>query len=135
MNDKNTEIEVAEKQAVDTTSGETTWEGTFFTPTVDIYSNDSAITLLADMPGVAPDDLDIDLRKGVLTLLGKVRELPVGHRPLQQEYEMGGYRRRFELSDDIDAEKIEATMKDGVLHLLLPKAEKAMPRKIEVKIG
>jgi len=127
MSDKSTEIEVREKQAVDTTTGETTWEGNFFTPAVDIYSTDTSITLMADMPGVSRQGLDIDLRKGVLTLLGTVKDVPEGHRPLQEEYEIGGYMRRFELSDDIDVNRIEATLKDGVLHLVLPKSEKNLP--------
>lgn len=135
MTSENSEIEVQDKQTVDASSGEPTWAGRFFTPAVDIYSTDTETVVTADLPGVTQDGLEIDLRDGVLTLVGKVQEVPAGYRALQNEYEIGGYLRRFDLNDDIDADRIDATLRDGVLALLLPKAEAALPRKIQVKLG
>jgi len=132
---KSNEIEVREKKAADASSGEPTWSGTFFTPAADIYSNDEAITLVLDMPGVSQQQLDVDLREGVLTVVGKVADLPEEYRPLQQEYELGGYLRRFNISDKIDRDGIAAKLCDGVLTLVLPKAEELRPRKIEVQLG
>jgi HSP20 family protein len=131
----NKEIEVRDKQAVQTASGEPTWSGQFFTPAADIRSNDNEITLVLDMPGVTQGDLDIDLREGVLTVVGKVADEPVNYRALQQEYEIGGYLRKFNISDQIDRDGIAATLSDGVLTLVLPKAEQARPRKIQVQVS
>ncbi len=129
------EITVRNKQAVETTSGEPTWSGRFFTPAADIYSSDEAITLVLDMPGVTQEELDIDLRDGVLTIVGKVPDEPAEYRLMQQEYEIGGYLRRFNISDKVDRDGISAKLKDGVLTLVLPKAEEIRPRKIEVHVG
>ncbi len=130
-----TEIEVRDKQEVEKTQGEATYEGPFFSPDVDIHATEDKLILLADMPGVAREDLEIDLREGVLTLLGRVGEAPEGFQLVREEYRVGGFTRRFTLSDDIDGERIEASLKDGVLRLVLPKAEKALPRRIEVRAG
>lgn len=130
-----TELEVREKLEVEKSQGETTWEGSFFHPDVDIHATEDRIVLLADMPGVQRDNLDIDLREGVLSLVGRITDVSDDFKPLHEEYRVGGYARRFTLSDDIDADKIEASLKDGVLELVLPKAEKALPRKIEVQLG
>lgn len=132
---QSTDIEVRDKQEVDASSGEATWEGVFFTPDVDIYASDERIVLQADMPGVSSDRLDVDLRDGALTLTGRVEGGTEGFELRREEYRVGGYSRRFTLSDDIDADRIEATLRDGVLTLVLPKAEKALPRKIQVSVG
>jgi HSP20 family protein len=115
---------------------EQTRPGATFTPPVDIFENDKEITLLADIPGVRAKDLDIDLREDVLTLTGEV-ESPEGpsERVVLREYRTGRYVRQFTLSDAIDQSKIDAELKDGVLRLVLPKAEKAVPKKITVKAG
>jgi len=129
------EIELREKQAVEQAQGEVTWEGRFFNPHVDIFSSEKDITVQADLPGVERKNLDIDLREGVLTIVGKVDEKRDGFRAIRSEYEVGGYMRRFTISDEIDTEHIAATLKDGVLTLVLPKAAKALPRKIEVVVN
>jgi HSP20 family molecular chaperone IbpA len=105
-----------------------------FTPAVDIFETDREVTLLADMPGVAPDDIAIDLGNGVLTLIGDVKpwEGP-DESDVRVEFEIGKYYRQFTLSEVIDREKIEAKLEDGVLQLVMPKAEKAIPRNIEVQ--
>jgi HSP20 family molecular chaperone IbpA len=101
---------------------------------VDIFETDKGLTLLADMPGVKVDELNIDINKGVLTLMGDVQS-PEGKNEaaVWREYRTGKYRREFQLSDIIDQTKIEAELKDGVLRLQLPKVEEAKPRKITVR--
>jgi HSP20 family molecular chaperone IbpA len=127
------EIKVREKQEV-THPAEQTRPGVFFTPTVDIFETDKEMTLLADMPGVKPDNLSIDLRDNTLTLEGGVAPLD-GQKeaPLYEEYATGRFYRQFSLSEVIDQAKIDAQLQDGVLRLTLPKVEKATPRKIAVR--
>src|SRR5215469_765494 len=93
-----------------------------FVPPADIYETRDNIVVLAEMPGVAPDGVDITLERRVLTIRGR-----------NAGREHTGYQRVFTLSENIDRDRIEATLKDGVLHLVLPKAETAKPRKIELK--
>lgn len=131
MTHHNKEIQVKEKQEV--TSPEQTAPGPYFVPAVDIFENEKDITLLADLPGVAADGLTIDLREDVLTLIGETSPLgDDGEEQIVFEYNTGKYYRQFSLSDIIDQEKIDAVLKDGVLRLTLPKAEKAKPRKIAI---
>jgi len=113
---------------------EQTRPGPIFTPAVDIFETDTAITLLADIPGVEAENLDIDLRNDVLTLGGDVSEPgSPDETGILREYRTGKHIRQFALSETVDQSKIEAELKDGVLRLVLPKAEKAVPRKIKVK--
>ena len=128
-------LEAQDKQEVEGTL-ERTRPGLTFTPAVDIFETEKAITLIADMPGVRSENLDIDLREDVLTLSGEP-DVPgkEGETPILEEYRIGRYVRRFTLSDVIDQSKIEAEISNGVLTLVLPKAEKAVPRKISVKAG
>lgn len=123
------------KQKAEVTSpAEQTRPGLVFTPAVDIFETDRAITLLADMPGVKAGDLNIDLHENVLTLDGNVTS-PEGADEVDilREYRTGKYYRQFTLSQVIDQAKIDAELKDGVLRLRLPKVEAATPRKIAVK--
>jgi HSP20 family molecular chaperone IbpA len=130
MSDKN--LKVRDREEIQTRA-EDTRPGPVFSPAVDIFETEENITLLADMPGVSDDSVDIDLREGRLTVTGEVQvEESDRERPLVTEYETGRYHRVFSVSDRIDQEGIGATLKDGVLRLILPKAERAKPRKIEV---
>ncbi|MFO8049299.1 MAG: Hsp20/alpha crystallin family protein [Desulfosudaceae bacterium] len=132
MTHHNKDIQVKEKQNL--ANPEQTAAGPFFTPAVDIAETDQAITLMADMPGVSNDNLNIDLRDDVLTLSGDIAPFEnKDEEDLVIEYEVGRYFRQFTLSNIIDQDKIEASLTDGVLQLKLPKAEKAQPRKIEIK--
>ena len=117
-----------------TTPAELTRPGLVFTPAVDIFENEKDITLLADMPGVKAEGLNIDIREGTLTLDGDVQS-PEGadEDDIFREYPTGKYYRQFTLSQVIDQGKIGAELKDGVLRLKLPKVEAATPRKIAVK--
>ena len=129
------ELQVKEKQEV-TTPAEQTRSGLVFTPEVDIFETDREITLIADMPGVPADGIDIDLRDGVLTLTGHVRPWEGAEESdILIEFEIGKYFRRFTLSDAIDQDKIEAKFEDGILRLTLPKSERALPRRIAVNTG
>ncbi|MFZ0241359.1 MAG: Hsp20/alpha crystallin family protein [Desulfobacterales bacterium] len=129
------ELQPKEKQEV-SAPAEQTKSGLVFTPSVDIFETEKNITLMADLPGVKPDDLNIDLRDNVLTLTGDVRPREgAEEEDLLVEYEIGRYLRQFTLSEVIDQDKIDAQMNDGVLRLILPKIEKATPRKISVKAG
>ena len=103
-----------------------------FIPHIDIYEDKKAITLLADMPGIDKDGVQIDLKEDQLTIDGKIVLSEEKETLLHKEYETGNYFRQFTLSDVIDREKITAKMVDGVLTLTLPKAEKAAPKKITV---
>lgn len=126
--------EMAPRQKHEATGAESTRPGPVFTPPMDIFETESAITVLADMPGVRTDGLTIDLRDNVLSIEGQVADTTSpNEQPLLKEYETGSYRREFRLTNLIDQSKIDATLKDGVLRLTLPKAEAARPRKIEVR--
>jgi HSP20 family protein len=128
-----TEIQKDEKLSAPAVP-EQTRPGPVFTPAVDIFETENAITVLADMPGVKAENLDIDLRESVLTLTGQVTP-PQGAKEssVLQEYRTGTFFRRFTLSETIDQAKIDAQLTDGVLRLELPKVEKARPRQITVR--
>jgi len=134
MSDKQ-ELKLKEKQAFETPA-EQTKPGPVFTPSVDIFETEKAITLLADMPGVKAGELTVDLRDDTLTLAGEVSDsVEIPGEKVLEEYRTGRYYRQFSLSEVIDQEKIDAKLSDGVLRLTLPKVEKATPRRIEVKVG
>ena len=124
----------AKGKAQVTGPAEHTRPGVVFTPAVDIFETEKELTLLADMPGVKAEDLNIDLRENVLTLDGEVKlPEPTNEESVFQEYRIGKYSRQFNLTEMIDQSKIDAELKDGVLRLTLPKAEAAKPRTIKVK--
>lgn len=127
------ELEASQKKEIETNQGEPIVEGVMFVPQLDIAENGDSIKLVADLPGVKPDGVDIDVREGVLTLTAKVDPYPDKQKLIYQEYEIGGYQRRFTLGERIDVGKINAKMDNGELTLVLPKAEEHKPRKIEVK--
>ena len=129
------ELQVKTKHEV-TRSAEQTKPGVVFTPDVDIFESEDKLTLLADMPGVAPEDIQIDLNENVLTISGGVRPFEnAAESDVLIEFEIGRYYRQFTLSEVIDQSRIEAKLEDGVLRLSLPKAEKAKPRQIAVTAG
>ncbi|MEJ5349502.1 MAG: Hsp20/alpha crystallin family protein [Desulfosoma sp.] len=132
MTDK--DIQVREKQEVQT-QAETTRNIPVYMPAVDILETEEALTLVADMPGVSPENVDIDIRDDQLTIRGTVTLEGEGETVLLREYGVGDYFRQFTLGRIIDQSKIEASMKNGVLTLTLPKVDKAKPRKVEVKTG
>ena len=128
-----TDVQKAETSTL-ATAPEQTRTGPLYSPAVDIFENDSSITLLADMPGVKASDLQIDLRENVLTLTGRVATPGTGKEAnVVREYRPGTFFRQFTLSETIDQPKIDAQLTDGVLRLELPKVEKARPRQITVR--
>lgn len=107
-----------------------------FLPPADIYETRDNIVALAEVPGVALDGVDITLERRVLTIRGRSTSNDyAGYQRVYSEYSNGDYERAFTLSENIDRERIEATLQDGVLHLILRKAKTAKPRKIELKSG
>ena len=132
MSEKETkELTVAEKHEVDA-AAEQTRPGRVFTPPVDIFENDGEIVLMADLPGVGPENLSIDLRENTLTLVGEIDGGEEEGEAVLTEYGVGRYYRQFSLSEKIDQERIDAKLADGVLRLTLPKVGRMVPRKITV---
>ena len=103
----------------------------YVAPPVDIYELPEGLVVMADMPGVSKDSLDIRVDNHILTIRGQASHVLSGE-PIYREYELVHYFRQFELSDKVDQDKITADLKQGVLTLTLPKAEAAKPRKIAV---
>lgn len=102
------------------------------TPAVDIYENDNEILLHADMPGVAKENISVDIDNGKLSISG-VRKLETEGAATYEEFSDVEYVRSFSVPQTIDVEKVEAELKSGVLKLHLPKSEAAKPRQIEIK--
>jgi HSP20 family protein len=129
------EIQVQETEKQDLAESKPERHNRAFVPNVDIYETADVINVVADMPGVSADTLDITLEQGVLTINGHVEEArPADHSPAYAEYRVGDYARRFSLSNQIAQDEIDATVKDGVLHLRLPKVKPAT-KKISVSAG
>ena len=103
-------------------------------PNVDVVEDDAGITISADLPGVPKDKLLLRIEGETLQIEGElVSDAPEGMEAIYAEVRLPRYRRAFTLSRELDTEKINASMKDGVLNLRIPKAEHAQPRRIEVK--
>ncbi len=105
-----------------------------YVPQVDIVETDDNIVIVADMPGVDENSIDITLEKNILSINGSVEPVhPDSYNLAYAEYEASNYQRNFTLSDLIDQDSIQANVKDGVLNLTLPKAAPAQARKIAVQ--
>jgi HSP20 family molecular chaperone IbpA len=103
-------------------------------PSVDILETPENIVVIADMPGVDGDDVEVTLDKGVLTISGAVgSSAPEGFQLAYREYEPRDFQRSFTVPDAIDQEHVAAEVRNGVLTLTLPKAKEAKPRRIQVK--
>jgi HSP20 family protein len=108
-------------------------EALYIAPPVDIFETEDALTVVADLPGVSKDDIDIRVEDGILTIKGKADyDRPSAF--LREEFDLHGYYRQFQLSDDVDENKISAESKNGVVTITLPKAEKTKPKRIKVKL-
>jgi len=109
-------------------------ERMLFKPPIDIYELDDGLVLLADLPGVAVDTLELQVQDNKLTLFGRVKR-PVGDdaKLRHGEYHEGDFLRSFILSEEVDYDRISATLNHGVLKVVLPRAPKAEPRRIQVQ--
>jgi HSP20 family protein len=129
------ELQVQQKREVDKAEEATTPTRAFM-PNADVFETEDALTVVLEMPGVDRDHMEIGIDNGVLTIEGQIDFGKYeGLRPIYGEYNVGPYRRSFRISNRINQDRISAEMRDGVITLLLPKAEEAKPRKIEVRSG
>jgi HSP20 family molecular chaperone IbpA len=102
-----------------------------FLPATDIFETEQALNVVLEMPGVGKDNVDVSIEDDVLRVEGRIDYGRYeGLQPLYTEYNVGHYVRSFELSGKIDQGAIKADMKDGIVTLMLPKIEKAKPRRI-----
>ena len=129
------ELQVQQKREVDKPQEPTTPTRAFL-PATDIFETEDALTVVLEMPGVDRNNIDVSVENGVLTIEGKINfDKYEGLQPVYSEYNIGPYRRSFRISSRVDQDKIRAEIRDGVITLVLPKAEEAKPRRIEVKSG
>jgi len=116
------------------TSEQTRSDARYVAPPVDIYEEGEQLFVVADLPGVDKNSINVGVKDGVLTIQGTPTTAAPGT-PLYKEFELVNFYRQFELSDALDIEKISADYQHGVLKLLLPKAERARTKKIDVKLN
>jgi len=127
------ELEIQKEEVV--APEERTRDRRAFVPHTDIYETDDQIVVVADIPGANEENIDITLEKNILSINAYIEPEEYEDYSLAlAEYEIGDYQRTFRLSDEIDTENINASVKDGVLRLFLPKAAKAKTKKISVQV-
>ena len=120
----------------DPSASPTATDTRFMVPRVDVLEDEAGITLLADLPGVPKDGLELKVDGTTLVVEGVVSTpMPPQLQSVYAEVRVPRYRRTFTLSRELDASRIEANLKDGVLNLRIPKQEHARPRRIEVRAG
>ncbi len=126
--------ELEGKLSAEQEAGERIHERPVFVPRVDIYETESGLVVVADLPGVSPEGLEVTLEKRVLSIYGRVEEeAPEGYSQVYREYAVGDFERQFTLSGDFDINGIEANLKYGVLHLAIPRAPEAAAKRIKVR--
>jgi HSP20 family protein len=127
------EQEVEAKDQVEVSLGkrEITMDGAYVTPAVDIYETPKQLVLVMDLPGVEAGNLEIDLKRNVVSIRGKVSEQMDG-KVLSQEYHVKDFFRSFGLTDSVDYAGVQAFLSDGVLQIVFPKARKIVSRKIPI---
>ena len=134
MAKKDQAMEVQKQEEAPADEMERTRSRRSFVPRADIYETEKEIIVLADVPGANEKTVDITLEKNVLSITAYVEPaIPSGFEVAYAEYEEGDYQRSFRLSDEIDRDKIEAVVSEGVLRLRLPKIQEAKTKKIAVK--
>jgi len=126
------DLQVQHKREVEKKQ-ETTVSWRTYLPVTDIFETDQALTVVLEMPGVGKDAVDVSVEDDILTIDGRIDYSKYeGLQPVYTEYNVGHYTRSFQLSSKIEQGNISAELKDGVMTLVLPKAEKAQPRKIKI---
>jgi HSP20 family protein len=134
MAKKDQTMEVQKQEEAPADEMERTRSRRSFIPKADIYETEKEIIVLADIPGANEKTVDVTLEKNVLSINAYIEPaIPSGFDIAYAEYEEGDYQRSFRLSDEIDRDKIEAAVSDGVLRLRLPKLQEAATKKIAVK--
>lgn len=129
---ESTELKAQEKKELESKE-EPTVAGTHYIPYTDIYENENALTVVMEIPGINKDAVDISVEKNELSVSAEVKlDNYKGFKPVYTEYNVGHFKRSFSLSSKINQDSIEASFSDGVLHLTLPKAEQAKPRRITI---
>ena len=108
-----------------------------WTPAVDVFEDKDAVKIVAELPGVKPEDVKISLENQTLTVRGEKKQVAEEKTERVHRYERtyGSFTRRFTLPSTVDADRIEAKAEHGVLSLTIPKAEKAKPRSIAINVG
>lgn len=126
------ELRVQRKREAETKQ-ESTIPARVYVPVTDIFETQDALTLKLEMPGVTKDRVEVRVENDILTIEGR---MDFGNydqlRPVYTDYNVGNYARTFQLSSKIEQDRISAVLKDGVMTLILPKAERPKPRKIQV---
>jgi HSP20 family protein len=126
------ELQVQQKREVEKKTEGTT-PGRAFVPVTDIFETPEALTVVLEMPGVDRNSIEASVEDDVVTIVGRIDFSKYeGMQPVYTEYNVGHFARSFEISNKIDQSKIGALMNDGVVAIVLPKAEQAKPRKIQV---
>lgn len=125
--------ELAKKEQSGVATLERTRGGVTYTPRIDIWESDEELVLYADLPGVSPEDLDIQFENRELRIHGKVGPRHEDRNFLYGEYGIGDFYRTFTIGETIDSKKISAELQNGILTLHLPKTEAVKPRRIAVK--
>ena len=126
------ELQVQQKREVEKKQERTVPARTYL-PTTDIFETEQELTVVMEMPGVDRQNVEVTVENNVLSVSGRIDFSKYeGLQPVYTEYNVGHYARSFELSSKIDQGKITADLKDGVMTLVLPKAEEAKARKIKV---
>lgn len=127
------ELQAEEKKEL-VSKGEKTVPARYYVPSTDIFETDDALTLVMEVPGVERSGVDIRLEEDVLRIEARIDPAKYdGMEPLYTEYSIGHFARSFSLSHLIDQQQISAALTDGVLTVTLKKAQKAQPRKIEIR--
>ncbi|EPG67630.1 Hsp20/alpha crystallin family protein [Leptospira wolffii] len=108
------------------------WEGGHSYPALNVYADSDHITVTAEIPGLAPEDLEITVAHNILTIAGEWKDSKTEH-PRRQERARGNFKRQLELPVAVDSEKVQAKVQDGVLTLRLPVQESEKPRKIRIE--
>lgn len=133
MSDQEKSLEVQKEEVALEEGAEWARDRRVFLPRSDIYETSDHIMAVVDIPGAKEEDIHVTLEKNVLTINAYVEaDHMEGYSLAYAEYEVGDYQRSFRLPDEIDRDKIEATYRDGVLRLRLPKAGGAKMRKIAI---